>query len=685
MAAKDFLVELGTEELPPKTLKILADAFLKGIEKGLREANLNYTSSRYFAAPRRLAVLIEQLDEQQADRTLKLDGPPIKAAFAEDGSPTQAALGFARKCGVDISEIDRSGAKLSFVQTIKGQSTVSLLPTMVIEALNSLPIAKRMRWGARREEFVRPTQWLVMLFGEEVIECEILTQKAGNLSRGHRFHHPEPVLISTPTNYLSTLEKAYVLADFDTRRAFIQERVIELAAQHGGQALMPESLLDEVTALVEWPVPLVCAFEERFLEVPQEALISTMQDNQKYFCLLDKQGKLLPYFITVANIDSKDASQVVAGNEKVVRPRLTDAEFFFKQDCKQPLECFNDRLKHVVFQAKLGTVYEKAQRVSRLAGIVAHSIGADVAQAERAGLLCKADLATEMVGEFPEMQGIAGYYYARVGGEQNDVAMALNEQYMPRNMGGELPQTSVGSAVAVADKLDTLVGIFGIGMLPTGSKDPYALRRAALGILRILIELKLELNLASLVEKAIALYQDKIEVNGLADQVLDFIFDRLRARYEDEGISVTTYQAVRAVRPVSPLDFDYRVQAVEHFRKLPEAQALSFANKRVHSILEKAGLLALDQPINMDLLTDTQEIALAKAVCQLVEVVPQLSLAHNYTAALDKLASLQVLLDDFFEHVFVNVEDAAIRVNRYALLAMIRQLFLDIADISLLD
>lgn len=685
MSTQDFLVELGTEELPPKALKSLAEAFQKGIEKGLKEAGLSYQQANYYAAPRRLAVLVEALEEQQADRNLTIDGPPKQAAFNAEGEPTQAALGFARKCGVELAEIDQSGAKLRFLQTIKGQATVSLLPEIVRQSLDNLPIPKRMRWGARREEFVRPTQWLVMLFGEQVVDCEILAQKAGHESRGHRFHNPQPVYITSPKSYLEDLRSAHVLVDFIERKQLIATRIAELAKQHNGTAIVPESLLEEVTALVEWPVPLVCSFEERFLEVPQEALISTMQDNQKYFCLLDEHGKLLPLFITVANIDSKDPSQVISGNEKVVRPRLTDAEFFFKQDLKQPLQQFNERLKNVVFQAKLGTVYDKAVRVSKMAGYVAEKLATNVEQARRAGLLSKADLATEMVGEFPEMQGIAGYYYALAGGEAKDVALALNEQYMPRNMGGELPTTLVGCSVAIADKLDTLVGIFGIGMLPTGSKDPYALRRAALGILRILLEKRLELNLAEMVRRAVELYGYQVEPNGLAEQVLDFIFDRLRARYEDEGINITTYQAVRALRPVSPLDFEQRVQAVEHFRQLPEAKALSFANKRVQSILEKTSQQDIATEINPVLLLEKQESALATAVKKLEEVVPKLSEARNYTEALNRLASLQAVLDDFFEHVFVNVEDSQVRANRYALLARTRQLFLGIADISLLD
>ncbi|EPJ2810429.1 glycine--tRNA ligase subunit beta [Pseudomonas putida] len=682
MSAQDFLVELGTEELPPKALASLGDAFLAGIEKGLQAAGLNYTGKQVYAAPRRLAVLIRQLDVQQPDRSINIDGPPMQAAF-KDGEPTQAALGFAKKCGVELAEIDQSGAKLRFSQHIPGKATASLLPTIIEDSLNDLPIPKRMRWAASREEFVRPTQWLVMLLGDQVVDCTILSQKAGRESRGHRFHHPENVVITTPANYVEDLRKAYVLADFAERRELISKRTAELAMQQEGTAIVPPALLDEVTALVEWPVPLVCSFEERFLEVPQEALITTMQDNQKYFCLLDSEGKLLPRFITVANVESRDPKQIVQGNEKVVRPRLTDAEFFFKQDKKQPLETFNERLKNVVFQAQLGTVYDKAERVSKLAAFIAPLIGGDAQRAGRAGLLSKCDLATEMVGEFPEMQGVAGYYYALNDGEPQDVALALNEQYMPRGAGAELPQTLTGAAVAIADKLDTLVGIFGIGMLPTGSKDPYALRRAALGVLRILIEKQLDLNLTGAVEFAVKQFGAKVKATGLAEQVLEFIFDRLRARYEDEGIDVATYLSVRALQPGSALDFDQRVQAVQAFRKLPEAEALAAVNKRVSNLLSKAeGAIA--EQVEPKYFDNANEFSLYSAIQQADQAVQPMAAARQYSESLARLAALRDPVDAFFEAVMVNAEDAKVRANRYALLSRLRGLFLGVADISLL-
>ncbi|MGZ0786277.1 glycine--tRNA ligase subunit beta [Pseudomonas saponiphila] len=684
MSAQDFLVELGTEELPPKALNTLAEAFLAGIEKGLQSAGLSFQAKHVYAAPRRLAVLITQLATQQPDRSINLDGPPRQAAFDAEGNPTQAALGFAKKCGVELSEIDQSGPKLRYSQSIKGKPTASLLPTIVEDSLNDLPIPKRMRWAARKEEFVRPTQWLVMLLGDAVIDCTILAQKAGRDSRGHRFHHPQSVRITSPANYLADLRAAYVLADANERRELISKRTAELATLQEGTAIVPPDLLDEVTALVEWPVPLVCSFEERFLEVPQEALITTMQDNQKYFCLLDVDGKLLPRFITVANIESKDPRQIIEGNEKVVRPRLTDAEFFFKQDKKQQLEDFNLRLQNVVFQEKLGSVYDKAERVSKLAAFIAPRIGGDAQRAARAGLLSKCDLATEMVGEFPEMQGIAGYYYALNDGEPEDVALALNEQYMPRGAGAELPSTVTGAAVAIADKLDTLVGIFGIGMLPTGSKDPYALRRAALGVLRILIEKKFDLDLNDAVAFAVSAFGSKVKAAGLADQVLEFIFDRLRARYEDEGVDVATYLSVRALKPGSALDFDQRVQAVQAFRKLPEAAALAAVNKRVSNLLSK---IEGNVPTTVEAkyFDNANEFSLYSAIQQADQAVQPMAAARQYSETLARLAALREPVDAFFEAVMVNAEDAKVRANRYALLARLRGLFLGVADISVLS
>ncbi|MCC2638567.1 MAG: glyS [Moraxellaceae bacterium] len=684
MSHKDFLVELGTEELPPKALKTLSDSFRDGIVKGLATAGLAHGKVEAFAAPRRLAVLVHRLAEQQPDRTVSVDGPPVKAAFDAEGQPTQAALGFARKNGVDISELDKSGEKLRHVREVKGEPASALLAGIVSQSLQDLPIPRRMRWGASRVEFVRPTQWLVMLFGKDVIDCEILAQKAGRTSRGHRFHHPEPVHIPNPVSYVETMRAAHVIADFAERREAIGKKVRLLAEMEHGTALIPEALLDEVAALVEWPIPLVCSFEERFLSVPQEALISTMQDNQKYFCLVDHNAKLLPRFITVANIDSPHPEYIVAGNEKVVRPRLTDAEFFFNQDKKSRLETRNERLKTVVFQAQLGTVYEKVARVSALAGIIAAASGGDRDLGERAGILSKCDLATEMVGEFPELQGIAGYYYATHDGEHEEVARALNEQYQPRFAGDALPATKTGAALAIADKLDTLVGIFGINQPPTGSKDPFALRRSAIGLLRIIIEKELALDVQALVAGSARMYGDKLENPNTASDVFDFLLGRYRAMYEEQGISAEVILAVQALKPTQPLDFDRRVKAVAHFAALPEAEALAAGNKRVSNILAKERLLA-HAVVSVALLTEPAEKALAEAVLRLEAELAPLFEARDYTPALERLAALRPQVDAFFDEVMVMADDIAVKANRLALLAQLRALFLQVADISLLQ
>lgn len=684
MSQQDFLVELGTEELPPKALKALSESFRDGIVKGLADAGLQHGQVKHFAAPRRLAVLVTHLATQQPDRTVAVDGPPVKAAFDSNGNPTPAALGFAKKNGVDVVALDRSGEKLRFVKEVKGEQTTALLPGIVTQSLNDLPIPKRMRWGASRVEFVRPTQWLVMLFGKDVVDCEILSQKAGRVSYGHRFHHPEPVNIFTPVSYVENLRAAHVLADFEERRDNILHKVQRLAEMEKGTALIPEGLLDEVTALVEWPVPLVCSFEERFLAVPQEALISTMQDNQKYFCLVDADGKLLPRFITVANVDSPHPEYIVAGNEKVVRPRLTDAEFFFNQDKKTPLESRNERLKNVVFQAQLGTVFEKVERVSMLASVIASATGGSKELGARAGLLSKCDLATEMVSEFPELQGIAGYYYATHDGEDPEVARALIEQYQPRFAGDELPSTTTGAALAIADKIDTLVGIFGINQPPTGSKDPFALRRSAIGLLRIMIEKNLTLDVQALTAGAAKLYEDKLLNADTVADVFEFLLGRYRAMYEEQGVKPEVILAVQALRPTQPLDFDRRVRAVAHFAELPEAEALAAANKRVSNILAKETVLA-NAAVSVGLLTEPAEKALAEAVAKMEAELAPLFEKRDYTAALTQLAALRPLVDAFFDQVMVMAEDAAVRANRLLLLSRLRSLFLQVADISLLQ
>ena len=684
MTTQPFLVELGCEELPPKSLKILAESFLAGIEAGLKQAGLAYEGARYYAAPRRLAVHIDSLALQQPDRVLTVDGPPVKAAFDANGNPTQAALGFAKKNGIDISEVDRSGEKLRYSRQVKGESATALITTIINQSLAQLPIAKRMRWGANKVEFVRPVQWLVMLLGGDIVDGEVLGFKAGRVSRGHRFHAPAPITLNHANDYLAALKEAYVIADFAERQASILQQVTDLATKENGKALIPAALLDEVTGLVEYPVPLVCSFEERFLHVPQEALISTMQDNQKYFCLVDAKGKLLPRFITVANIQSSNPKFIVEGNEKVVRPRLTDAEFFFKQDQKVKLESRNERLKTVVFQAQLGTVYEKAERISELAAFIAAQIGGDVALAQRAGILSKCDLATEMVGEFPELQGIAGYYYAQHDGEQGDVALALNEQYLPKFSGDVLPSTATGLAVAIADKLDTLVGIFGINQPPTGSKDPFGLRRAAIGLLRIIIEKELTLDITVLSQQAVNAYGSKLSNANTVNEVFEFLLGRYRAMYEEQNIGVDVIQAVQTLKPTQPLDFDRRIKAVANFRNLAEAEALAAANKRVANILSKDGV-TVTGAVDNSLLSEAAEQTLAAQVAKLQSELTPLFAAGDYTPALTALAALRAPIDSFFDTVMVNADDLAIRQNRLNLLASLRALFLAVADISQLQ
>jgi len=683
MSTKDFLVELGCEELPPKSLKTLRDEFAQGIRNGLEKTGLPFNALQAFAAPRRLAVIVEQLTEHQPSRRVIIDGPPVKAAFDAAGNPTPAALGFAKKNGVGITELDRSGDKLRFTKQETGQSAADLLPAIVQTALDALPIAKRMRWGASRVEFVRPVQWLVMLLGDRVVDCEILGQKAGHDSRGHRFHHPDSVDIANADSYVSTLRRAHVIVDFDERRASIADKVASLAKVQGGSALVPEALLDEVTALVEWPVPLVCQFESRFLAVPQEALISTMQDNQKYFCLVDGNGKLMNRFITVANIESREPLRIVEGNQKVVRPRLSDAEFFFNTDKKTTLESRRAALGNIVFQQQLGTLLEKSERVERLAVEIAKRIGGDVENAARAAQLSKGDLVTGMVGEFPELQGIMGEYYALSDGENAEVAQALREQYLPKSADDELPASKTGIALALADRIDTLVGIFGIGQPPTGSKDPFALRRAAIGVLNIIAKKQLALELRELIAIAASNFKTLPKAATVVDDVFDYVIERFRALYQSQGFATEVFLAVQAKNITAPLDFDSRVRAVNSFAQLPQAQALAAANKRVSNILAKhEGAIAAD--VDTTLLVEIAERALALSVSEQQEKCAPLFANRKYAEALQSLATLRDVVDTFFDNVMVNADDVALRNNRIALLAQLRALFLEVADISVL-
>lgn len=689
MSTRDLLVEIGTEELPPKALKKLSAAFTQGIVDGLNKAGLQHAAVQSYASPRRLAALVTSLTVTQADKEVLRRGPALTAAFKEDGTASPAAMGFAKSNGVKVEDLEKletpEGAWLVFRKLEKGQATATLLPGIVQAALDALPIPKRMRWGNSSAQFVRPVHWVVLLFGDAVIDAEILGVRTGRETRGHRFLHPAKLYLGESAAYAPLLEtEGHVLADFAVRREAIRGQVLKAAAQLKGMAVIDDDLLDEVTGMVEWPAAVTGNFEARFLSVPSEALISTMKANQKYFHVVDAHGKLLPHFITIANIESRDVNAVRAGNERVIRPRLTDAAFFWDQDRKKKLADHLDGLKAVVFQNKLGTLHDKAQRVAKLAGQIGAMLGASVVQCERAALLSKCDLLTHMVGEFPELQGIMGSYYAQHDGEAPDVAQALDEQYMPRFAGDALPVSKIGQAVAIADKLDTLVGIFGIGQAPTGDKDPFALRRAALGTLRIIIEQRLDLDLVDLLESAQHACGDKLSVKNAATLVYDFMMERLRAYYADAGVDADAFEAVLALRPPQPYDFDRRVRAVTAFRKLPEAASLSAANKRIGNILKQAGS-DISGDINSALLKDAAERALADTLAALSKEVTPLFKARDYTGALQKLAALRARVDTFFDQVMVMADDPALRANRLALLSQLRALFLRVADISRLQ
>jgi glycyl-tRNA synthetase beta chain len=688
----DLLVEIGTEELPPKALPTLSAAFTDGIAKGLADAGLTPAEIIPYAAPRRLAVWVKGVSRQQADQIIEKRGPAIKGAFDANGNPTKAAQAFAGSCGVAVAELGRmetdKGAWLVFRQQQAGQATAALFPAIVDKSLAALPIPKRMRWGSGTAEFVRPVHWVVMLADDSfadahVIDAEILSQRTGRHSYGHRFHAPAALEIAKPSTYAEQLKDAYVVASFDERRDIIRLQVEKAAGQLGGTAIMPEGLLDEVTALVEWPNAVTGRFEERFLDVPQEALISTMQDNQKYFALVDANGKLMPNFITIANIESRDVAQISSGNERVIRPRFSDAEFFWTQDKKQTLESRREGLKTMVFQQKLGSLYDKSTRVAKLAGYIAQQLGADEALATRAAELGKCDLITNMVFEFTELQGIMGRYYAAHDGEPAEVAAALDEQYMPRFAGDELPQTQTGQILALAERLDTLAGIFGVGQKPTGAKDPFGLRRAALGTLRLLIEKQLPLDLADLLDKAADNLTTQLGSKPATGEMLDYILDRLRGYYQEQGIGADIVEAVAALKPSQPLDFDRRVKAVAAFRQLTAAESLAAANKRISNILKK---VEGDIPSHVEpgLLQEPAEKALAQAVSVQENTVLPLFAAGDYEAALLSLASLREPVDQFFTDVMVMVDDMALRNNRLALLNHLRGLFLRVADLSVL-
>jgi len=683
---QDLLFELGGEELPPKSLKKLSQSLLDGMVAGLKDAGLNFSEAKAHATPRRLAVLIRNLDSQQADKVVEKRGPALQAAYGPDGAPSKAALGFAASCGASFEQLEKletdKGAWLIFKQAVKGQPTTELMPDIIRKSLAQLPIAKRMRWGAYDHEFVRPVHSAVLLYGNDVIEADILGLKTGRHSFGHRMHAPNPIELSHPNEYVEKLLAAKVTVDFEQRMRQIETGAQQAAAALGGIAHIEDDLLEEVAALNEWPVPVVGNFDARFLELPQEVLITTMQSNQKYFPVKNAQGGLLAHFITFANIESSNPASIRAGNERVVLPRLVDAEFFWKQDRKQSLADRIDSLKTIVFQKDLGTLFDKTERVAQLAGLIAEQLGADVALAKRAALLAKTDLLTNMVSEFTNLQGTMGRYYAAADGEDAAVANAQEEQYFPKQSGGEIPKAPISVALAVAEKIDTLAGIFSAGLIPTGDKDPYALRRATLGILRTLIENGLELDVVELLDAALAQFSHQFDQAETRQKVVGFIFDRLKGYCLDQGFSSDEFEAVLAVNPTRPFDFWLRIKAVQSFRALPEAESLAAANKRIINILKKS-----EQPVSETIgaLVEAQEKNLLVAAEEAEAAILPLLAEQNYPLALSRLAQLRDSVDAFFDGVMVNTEDTALRNSRLALLAKLSGQFLNIADISKLQ
>ena len=688
MSVENLIIELGTEELPPKSLRTLAEAFRDGIKTQLDKADIAYEEIDFLASPRRLAVSVKALATGQADKIVEKRGPAVSSAFDADGNATKAAQGWARSNGITVEQAERlktdKGEWLLFKAQVKGQATEALLPTMIETALAKLPIAKPMRWGSNSMQFIRPTKTLTVLLGSQLVDATVLGCKSDRIIRGHRFHCDKELVLDHADNYVSLLrEEGYVIADYEERKAIVKQQVIDAATKENGVADIDDDLLEEVSSIVEWPMTYVGSFENKFLDVPAEALIYTMKDNQKYFPLLDNDGKLMARFIFVSNIDSKDPVQVIEGNEKVVRPRLADAEFFYAQDQKSTLESRIDSLDSILFQKQLGTLKEKSQRIADLAAIIADKIGASATDSKRAGMLCKTDLMTDMVLEFPDVQGVMGMYYARFDGESEDVAVALNEQYMPRYAGDQLPGSLVSCAVALADKFDTLVGIFGIGQIPKGDKDPFALRRAAIGALRIIVEKDLDLDLSDLVAASVALYGDKIK-DGINESVVDFMLGRFNAWYQDQNVSTDIVKAVMARRPTRPSDFNKRIEAVTSFRALEASKTLAAANKRVGNILAKTEDAIADS-VDSTLLVEDAEKALADVVAKLTTDLAPVFANSDYNTALTQLAQLKDPVDAFFDNVMVMCDDTATKLNRLALLNILRNQFLNVADISLLQ
>jgi len=685
MMSSNCLIEIGTEELPPRALKSLSRDFADLVQKGLASAELDSQAVEVFATPRRLALLLRDVPPQQADRQIEKRGPALSAAFDAEGNPSKAASGFARSCGVEIDQLEQretdKGSWLYFRATEAGRSLRELLPEIVVSALAALPIPKRMRWGDRKEEFVRPVKWLLLMLDREVVEAEIFGLNSTNCSYGHRFHAPGKLEIEDAADYeQQLLAQGMVIASFEKRRESIRKLVTRAALRLSGEVRIDAALLDEVTALVEYPAVVCGEFDSSFLDLPAEVLVTTMQENQRYFALFDHDGKLLPSFISIANIDSRKPEVVASGNERVIRPRFADAEFFFSQDRKQGLEKMRQRLDTVVFQAKLGSLGDKTRRIERLAVNIAGRIGANEELTSRAADLCKADLMSDMVGEFPKLQGIIGRYYAELQQEEAQVSETIEQHYWPRFAGDHVPRSPLSQAVALADRLDSLVGIFAIGEKPGGDKDPFALRRAALAVLRIIVENELALDVLELCHAAAAGYPEKLNAGAAVDDVIEYIFDRQRAYYQELEIRFDVVDAVAHDRPGRLHDCDLRIRAVQEFQSHEAAPALAAANKRITNILKKQPR-AIDG-VDIDLLCEDAEKQLYQQLKALDEGVVELFAEADYLPGLERLAQLRPVVDRFFDEVMVMVDDSAVRNNRLALLDELLQSFRRVADFS---
>ena len=711
-AAKSLLIELGTEELPPKALDELAAAFQRGICDGLakRGVEAGLDLARTFASPRRLAVHIPQVAAQQPEQAIERRGPAVNASLDAEGNPSKALQGFAQSCGVTVEQLEKletdKGAWFVFRAVKPSQPLAALLPEILDETLKGLPIPKPMRWGDHDYSFVRPAHWLVMLHGADIIEGEALGLKSGRKSRGHRFLHPHPIHVADADSWLDSMQAAKVLADPAERRQRIRAEVAKAAAQTGGLPQLDDALLDEIANLTEWPSAIACTFERDFLAVPPEALVTTMETNQKFVPVFDANGKLTEHFIGIANIESKDPAEIRKGYERVIRPRFADAKFFWDEDLKTPLAGYQDQLKNVTYQQSLGSLWDKSVRVAELARIVANRVEVDAGQATRAAALSKCDLLTRMVGEFPELQGVMGRYYATHHGETAEVAAALDSYYQPRFAGDAIAAGKVGQVLAVAERLDTLAGIFAVGLKPSGNKDPFALRRAALGLARTLVEGGLELDLKASFTEALELIPDAALAAGLkpgkdgkaptldagkrraalVEELYDFVIERLRGYYAEQGFNGEQFEAVLAVAPASLADFDRRLRAVAEFGRRPEALSLAAANKRVANILrkqaEEAGAPALPGAVDPAHFEADVERALASALAAARSDTAGALQAGDYTAVLTRLAQLQAPVDAFFDGVLVNAENPAVRANRLALLGQLQAQFTAIADIA---